>query len=164
MSDRQFAAWVEPIAAQYRANRAESLQFARTLGAEQLVLPTGDTGWSVRDELVHIAGADPFFLRTAAAFARGEKVDVNEMMDIDGRNTREMGARAGRTLEEIATELESNGDALQELLATFTAEDESRVPEGFPVPFGRLVESYGGHERYHLGQIRAAIDGAGRKA
>jgi uncharacterized damage-inducible protein DinB len=157
MTTHSFAAWVEPLAASYRGNRAEVVQLARTLTEEQLSRPTGDEGWSVRKEVTHIAASDPDFVRTLNAILDGGTPDLSLFTDIDARNARNLEAWKDRSVEEIAGELESNGLALQDLLARLADDDEGRQPEGLPFPIGFLINGYGQHGPYHLGQIRQAI-------
>ncbi len=157
VTERSFAPWVEPFAAKYRESREEALRLARSLTPADLGKPAGDDAWTVRDELVHIAGADPDFLRTLGAVVRGETADTSIFADIDARNARNLEARKDFAITRIADDLAANGEALQDLLAKLTAADEARQPEGFPFPLRGLVEGYGGHEPYHLGQIQRAI-------
>ena len=56
MSERRFASWVEPIAAQLRDNRAEVVECARSLPAEAWGEPSALEGWSRKDVLAHLAG------------------------------------------------------------------------------------------------------------
>jgi uncharacterized damage-inducible protein DinB len=162
MNENKFAAWVEPFAKQYRENRADAIDLARSLSADALGRPTGDTGWSVREELVHIAASDSDFLRTLGAILRGENVDTSVFADIDARNARNLAECQGRSIEQVASDLEQNGEALQKLVAQLTDGDESRQPEGFPFPLRGLIEGYGMHEPYHVAQIRTAIGAEGR--
>jgi len=157
MASRKFAAWVEPLAASYRESRADLVQLARTLTDEQLSRPTGDEGWSVRKEVTHIAASDPDFLKTLNAILDGGTPDLDIFTDIDARNARNLERWKNRSMEEMTGELESNGQALQDLLARLTADDKARQPEGLPFPLGFLINGYGQHGPYHLGQIRQAI-------
>ncbi len=161
MTAHSFAAWVEPLAASYRENRADIVQLTRTLTDEQLSLATGDEGWSVREEVTHIAASDPDFVTTLGAILDGGTPDLSIFNEIDARNARNLEAWKSRSIEEIAGELEKNGHALQALLARLTVEDETRQPDGMPFPLAGLINGYGQHGPYHLGQIRAAIGEGG---
>lgn len=157
MTAHSFAAWVEPLAASYRENRADVVQIARSLSDEQLSRPTGDEGWSVRKEVLHIAASDPDFVKTLGTILDGATPDLSIFTDIDARNARNLEAWKDRDMQDVAGELESNGRLLQDLLARLTVEDGSRQPEGMPFPLGQLIVGYGQHGPYHLGQIRKAI-------
>lgn len=156
-----FAPWVEPLAASYRENRAVAVRLARSLTREQMSAPTGDEGWAVREEMLHIAASDPDFLRVLGAIIGGETPDTGVFADIDKRNARNLSEWASRTLQEVGDELEANGLALQELLSQLTDEDEVRQPEGMPFSIGQLIVGYGSHGPYHVGQVRAAIGQGG---
>ena len=158
---RTFAAWVEPLASSYRENRADVLELARTLTDDQLSLPTDDAGWSVREEATHIAASDPDFIKMLGALLDGEPLDMSVFADIDDRNARNLAAWKERSIDEVSGALEDNGRVLQELLARLTDEDENRQPEGMPFPLSGLINGYGQHGPYHLGQIRAAIGEGG---
>lgn len=154
-----FASWVEPIAAGYHDAHVEAIERARTLSDEDLAKPTGDSGWSVRDELTHMAAADGDFVRTLSAVVAGEQVDLSIFDNIDERNARHLSGWADRSREDIATALERNDGKLQELLARLTPEDETRTPAGFPFPLAQLMQGYGMHHPYHLEQIAGALEG-----
>ena len=157
MTTQEYAAWVAPLAARDGESRSEAVRLARSLGDADLAKRTGDTGWTVRDELTHMASSDPDFLAMLRAILRGEKADTSVFADIDGRNARNLEARHGRSIDEIASELEENGRSLQQLLAQLTDDDESRQPEGVPFPIRGLVDGYSQHAPYHLTQIRGAL-------
>jgi uncharacterized damage-inducible protein DinB len=153
----EFAAWVQPLAAAYREDRAQAVRRARSLSDGELSRPTGDEGWSVREEMLHIAASDTDFLLLFAALLRGETLDTSMFADIDARNARNLAAWQDRSMREVADELESNGLATQDLLSQLTDEDESRQPEGVPFAISQLLGGYGQHGPYHVGQIRQAL-------
>jgi uncharacterized damage-inducible protein DinB len=159
MTARKVALWVEPIAAAYHDAHAEAIERARTLSDDDLEKPTGDSGWSVRDELAHMAASDADFIETLTALLNGERVDLSVFDKIDERNARNLASWSDRSRDDIATELERNGGKLQELLARFAAEDEERTPEGFPFPLAQMLQGYGMHHPYHLEQIAGALAG-----
>lgn len=154
-----FAEWVRPIAASYHDAHEEAIEQARTLSHDDLAKPTGDSGWSVRDELSHMAASDGDFVNTLTALVSGEKVDLSLFDNIDERNARHLAGWADRAREEIASELERRDGELQALLARLTADDEQRTPEGMPFPLADMLRGYEMHHRYHLEQIAAALAG-----
>jgi len=161
MATRQFAAWVGPFAERYRESGAEAVRLARSLSDDELKKPTGNTSWFVRDELVHMAASGGDFLTTLGSVLRGDNVDTSVFADIDARNARNLEARRDRSMDEVASELENNDTALQNLLTQLTLEDEARKPAGMPFPLNQLLNGYAQHDPYHLGQIRDAL---GRRA
>ena len=156
---RQFAAWVEEIALRYRDAHEEAIERARALSADELAMATGDSGWSVKDELAHMAASDEDFAKTLGSVLDGQRADLSVFADIDERNARNLDAWSTRSTEEIAAALERSDGALQELLARLTAEDEQRVPDGFPFPLAQMLQGYGMHHPYHLEQIAGALSG-----
>lgn len=161
MTDLTFAEWVEPLAVSYRENYAEVVRLARWLTDEQLSRPTGDEGWSVRTEVVHMAASDQDFANTLGAILDGRTPDLSIFVDIDARNARNLETWKERSIEDVAVALEKSGDVLQELLVRLGDEDETRQPDGMPFPLGQLIRGYGQHGPYHLGQMQRAI-GQGR--
>lgn len=161
MTNLTFAGWVDPLAASYRENHAEVVRLARRLTDEQLSRPTGDEGWAVRTEIVHIAASDPDFAATLGAILEGRTPDLSIFADIDARNARNLEAWQERSIDDVASALEESGEALQGLLARLSDEDEARQPDGMPFPLGQLIRGYGQHGSYHLGQMQRAI-GQGR--
>ena len=154
-----FASWVQPIAAGYHDAHVEAIDHARALSDEDLAKPTGDSGWSVRDELAHMAASDGDFVATLMALVNGERVDLSIFDKIDERNARNLTEWADRSREDIASELERNDGKLQQLLAQLTPEDGERTPEGFPFPLAKMLQGYGMHHPYHLEQIAGALAG-----
>ena len=140
MNDAKFAAWVEPIAVAYHDAHVEAIERTRTLSDEELAKPTGDSGWSVRDELAHMAASDGDFVRTLSAVVSGGQVDLSIFDNIDERNARNLdqlgdplarrhrhGARAQRR------------QAAGAAGTVDTPEDEARTPEGFPFPLAQML-------------------------
>ncbi|MBI5288456.1 MAG: maleylpyruvate isomerase N-terminal domain-containing protein [Chloroflexi bacterium] len=154
---QDFAAWVSPLAARDRDARAEAARLARSLSAGDLTKPTADAGWSVGDELKHMASSDPDFLKVLGAILGGEAVDMTVFADIDARNATHLAERRERSMDETATELEESGRSMGVLLARLTDEDESRQPEGLPFPLRALIDGYTMHAPYHVEQIKAAL-------
>jgi uncharacterized damage-inducible protein DinB len=156
-TEGEFATWVEPFAVAYREHRVDAVRAARAMSESDLDRPTGDEGWSVREEMLHIAASDGDFIGALSAIIAGGAPDMSLFADIDGRNARNLAAWQGRSMDEVATAYEKNGRALQGLLARLTDEDESRQPEGMPFAISQLIAGYGQHGPYHLGQVRQAL-------
>jgi uncharacterized damage-inducible protein DinB len=155
----EFASWVEPIAAAYHDAHEEAIERARTLTDEDLARATGDSGWSIRDELAHMASADSDFVATLTKLVSGERVDLSIFDNIDERNATHLTGWADRPREDIATELERHDSEMQALLARLTPEDETRTPEGFPFPLEKMLQGFAMHHPYHLEQIAGALAG-----
>jgi uncharacterized damage-inducible protein DinB len=161
MSAAHYAAWVEPLAARDRNARVEAVRLARSLDDASLKLETGDAGWSVRDELTHMAAADPDLVSLLRAILAGQRPDTSVFADIDARNAQHLDEYQGRAMSQIADELEHNQAALDELFAQVTDADETRQPVGIPFPLRRLIEGYSMHHAYHVQQIQNALTRGG---
>lgn len=154
---QKLAPWVEPIAAKYRDSHAQVVRTAGRLSADDLAKPSGDAGWTVRDELIHIAASLSDFATTLGAAVRGLHVDMSRFADIDASNASNLASRAGYSTDDVVRDVERDGRTVQELLAQLTPADESRQPDGVPFPLGRLLQGYAMHDPYHLGQIHAVL-------
>jgi hypothetical protein len=154
-------AWVRPFAERDHESRTEAAQLARSLDASALARATGDTGWTVRDEITHMATADADFIPLLRAIISGEQPDTSVFADTDARNARNLEENRGRPAGDIARELEENGRTIAELFATLSDADETRQPAGFPFPLIGLIDGYSQHHQYHVGQIKSAT---GREA
>jgi uncharacterized damage-inducible protein DinB len=153
-----FAAWVVPQVAAYREHRAEAARLARSLSADQLARPAADAGWTVRDELVHIASTDPDFVGMLRSLVAGGTPDTSAFADVDARNARNLAAWAERSMAYVADALERNGREIEALLARLTDEDERRQPDGIPFPLGQIVMGSGMHAAYHVANARMAAE------
>jgi len=157
MTTQQFAAWVEPWAQSYSDVRREGAARARTATAAELSQATGDEGWTVREELLHLAASDTDFIDALGAMVDGRTPDTDVFIDIDARNKRNLAKWQSRSMEDVASALEHNIGTLHGLLGRLTADDERRRPDGIPLEIGQLVKGYGQHSPYHLAQIRDAL-------
>ena len=62
MTDRTFAAWLQPSVAKRHAEEEEVLAFARSLSDDQWATPSGNDGWTLKDVMAHIGkGNDQLF-------------------------------------------------------------------------------------------------------
>lgn len=159
-SDRTFATWVEPIAAQHHESRAKVIHEARQMFPEQWHMPSPLRGWSYQDLLAHMASSDASGLHLVlrAVIAR-EPVDASLLTEVDARNARNVKERRGRTVKELIAELEAAGEETQELLSQLSEDDEELRQDDIPMSLGEgLAREPGGHDREHLAQFRKALD------
>lgn len=164
MNELGFAAWVAPIAAAHRAARDETVRLARSLPDPDLARETGDRGWTVRDEFVHIGTSETNVVKVLRAVVDGGAADTSFFQDLDANNARALDAARGRPMPAVADDLERLQRDLQTTLAGLTADDEARRYTGLPFPIGQVVAGYQRHEPYHLRQIREAIAAGGARA
>ena len=157
-SDRTFAPWVKPIAAQIREGRAQVIRAARQMLPELWRTPSPLPGWSYQDVLAHLAVGDWVCQTVLRAATANERLDMAAIADLDGTNERYRQERSGRSVEELLKEVETEGDETQELLSRLTEADEHRTQEDAPVSLGEYLRTFPGHDQEHLAQIRAALD------
>ena len=161
MAEGRYAAWVQPLAASYGESRAEGARLARSLPEAACTAPTGNTGWTASDELAHMADAGTNFAAMLREVVAGGPVDTSRFVDIDASNARGLAARRGRSMGDIAAEIEKGGEDALAALSQLGDADEERRPEGVPFTLGQLLQGYAQHDPYHLAQLRDALAGAG---
>jgi uncharacterized damage-inducible protein DinB len=153
----EYAAWVLPLVERDRTARAEAARLARIVQDGQLAAQTGDAGWSVRDEFAHMAGADATFAPVLQTILAGETPDLSVFANIDANNARMIALNRGRPMSDLADALDESGRVLAALFARLTDTDESRQPDGVPIPLGAMINGYTQHHAYHVGQVQAAL-------
>lgn len=161
MTTRTFAPWVEPIAAKVGESRAELIAFARSAPAELWNRPSPNDGWSSKDLLAHVAGDKGLLIILGAAVER-TRLDPALFAEGEGTraNARDVEARRGRSVDELIAEIESDGETRQELMSRLTDADQERRQKEFPMSLGEVLNlGPGDHDREHLDQLRAAMEG-----
>jgi uncharacterized protein (TIGR03083 family) len=157
MTARTFAPWVEPIAAQLRAGRSQIAETARNMPAEAWDRPSPNEGWSNKDLLAHLAFSDWALQSGLRTILDGQPLRVSEFANVDDMNARGVRERRGRSIDDLAAEVETEADETQELLARLSDEQERLTPEDVPVTFGEYLRRYIGHDRAHLAELRGAL-------
>jgi len=157
MSTRQAPAWAIGYAGGFVAARTEAASLACSVSDEQLRQPTGNAGWTLRDEFLHIASSEKDFMVALGTLVEGRTPDLSVFANIDERSARNLAAWRDRSMTEVADTLEQHAVALNELLARLDEADGTRQPEGMPFAIGEMVRGYAMHDGYHLGQIRAGL-------
>ena len=161
MTERAFASWVEPIAAQLRESRGQIGQEARTLPPEVWATPSPLDGWTYKDLLAHLAVGDWVLQTVLRAVVAKEPVDVKRVTDLDkinAENARLLKERRGSSPEELIAEVEAEGVETRELLGGLTNQDENLKQEDAPVSLSQYLAGFPGHDREHLAHLRTALD------
>jgi hypothetical protein len=154
---REFAGWVEPLAALYGANRTALVAYARSLPAGTWTLPSPDPGWTCKDLLAHVAGDTGQNLHAALrAIIAGGPVPPELFTDFDRRNARDVEERRGRSIEQLIDELVRAGEETQRLLAQLTEADARRHEPGLRGDLPDALRALASHDATHLEQLRAA--------
>ena len=164
MTERTFAPWVEPIAAQHREGRRELVELARSLPVDAWSRPSPFPGWTFKDLLAHVAGDTGKnalrLLRSVAVDQRADQAQFDQLgEDVDARNERDVIERRERSVDALIVEIESDGEEWDELLARFGEEHRDLRQEGIPWSLGEALNmNPGGHQREHLAQVRTALE------
>jgi uncharacterized protein (TIGR03083 family) len=155
---RTYAPWVEPIATRGRESRQELLAFARSLPAEAWSQPSPNPGWSCKDLLAHVAGDKGYTVILRAAVEKTRLDPALLADDLDRSNARDVEERRARSIEELITEIETDGEERDELMSKLTDADRGLRQKEFPLSLGEVLEmGPGGHDREHLDQLRAVL-------
>jgi len=156
---RMFAAWVQPIAEEFRTARSEVLQFARAAPSEFWERQSPDEGWTCKDIMSHLAAGTGKQLQTLLrSVTTRTRLDPNLFGNAEVVNGRDVTERRGRPIEAIIDEYESDTEELLELLSQLTEEDQGRRQKDFEQSFGEALPIFGRHELEHLTQLRAAAE------
>jgi uncharacterized protein (TIGR03083 family) len=124
------------------------------------VAHSDNIGWTVRDVLAHITGAEPALTAIIVrAQADGNYVPRPDF-DLDFYNRRQVEKRAGKSPRDLLAEMDSHRAATLKLLADLP-EAALDLPVRHPTYGDMTVEDVfriiGFHERLHADEIRAAL-------
>ncbi len=162
MTERTFAAWVEPIAEQLQESRTQIVEVARSIPVEAWTRASPNQGWSYRDLLAHLAVGDWVCQIVLHALTTDEPLNIGEVASLDWvsqGNAERLKERESHTIDELIAEAEAEGDETQELLARLSEPDESQTQEDAPVNLGDYLRGFPGHDRTHLAELRTALEG-----
>ncbi len=164
MTERTFAAWVQPIAGELQESRAQIVEVARSMAEQAWTRPSPNPGWSYRDLLVHLAVGDWVCQIVLEALTTDQPLNIGEVASLDWvsqGNAERLKERENHTIDKLIAEAEAEGEETQELLARLSEADESRTQEGAPVNLGDYLRGFPGHDGTHLAELRTALE-AGR--
>jgi hypothetical protein len=161
MTERTFAAWVEPIATLLDEDRRQVLAFARSAPVGLWQQPSAVPGWTSQDILAHLAGGNDLMLQhlLRSVTAREPLDPAVLQLDTDAENARGVAERRDWSLDMLIVELQRGGDEVQDLLSQLTEGDRDVRPSGFSISLGdflRIVEEER-HDLLHLEQLQAGL-------
>ena len=123
------------------------------------VAHSDSVGWTARDVLAHIVGAEPSMTAIIGRTQAEGRYAPRPDFDLAFWNRRQVEKRAEKSLAELLAELESNRAATLKLLADLP-EAALDLPVQHPAYGDMIVEDVfriiGFHERLHADEIRAA--------
>jgi hypothetical protein len=105
--------------------------------------------WSIREVIGHISDAERVFSYRALRIARGDTI---ELPGFDENAWMPMAGFEGRSMADVADELQAVRDATLALFRSFGADAWRRIgsASGHPVSARALAWIVAGHERHHL--------------
>lgn len=160
MTERTFAAWVQPIAEELGNSRAEVSAFARSAPEELWQMPSGVDDWTCKDVMAHLAaGTGKQHQALLLAVVSKTRVDPNLFGNEEIVNGRDVEERRGQSIDAIIAEYEADTEELLSLLSQLKEGDQRRRQKGFDQTFGEALPIFRRHELEHLTQLRAAAEG-----
>ena len=149
------------IAATLAADRAEVIDFARSMPSDGWARPTADGGWTCKDILAHLAGGnDQAVQNVLHAVVNRTAIDAGALNpDTDRENALRVAERRPWTVGQLIAELVRDGDEVQELLARLTRGDRDLLQGDSNLTLGAFLEivHHERHDHLHLQQLRAAL-------
>jgi hypothetical protein len=116
-------------------------------------------GWTTRDVLAHVTGAEPSMMALVTQAQTEGRYVPRPDFDLDFWNRRQVEKRAGKSPADLGAEMESNRAATLKLLANLP-ETALDLPVRHPAYGDMTIEDVfriiGFHERLHAEEIRAA--------
>jgi hypothetical protein len=123
--------------------------------------PTANPGWDAKDLLAHLATGDWVMQRTVRALLAGDDpAGVWERLDIDAGNAERIAAARGRSVAGLLDDLRAQQTASLALWELLT---DRRLTAPLPNRQGGVwtlrdyLCGFPGHDRLHIGQLRAAL-------
>ena len=167
MPHRKFASWVEPIARRDREARSELLECARSLPADAWLGLSPLDGWTRKDLLAHLAGdTGKWFAHILRSVLDGEPLDprrVGPGANIDAINQRDVDERHSRSVEELISEIEADGQEHERLLLSLTDDQANFRLILYSVSLAeffrdRPAGGRGPHDREHAAQLGSTLE------
>ena len=150
-----------PAVAERRALLDELAALAATVRPDQWELPTENPGWSCRDVLAHLASGDWVMHRILRGALAGQDLSaLSDSIDVDAGNAERVAARRGRGIDELLAEMKRQQT---QTLALWEMLQERHVQAVLPhwsggfCTLSEYLLGFAGHDRYHIGQLRAGL-------
>ena len=161
MESRQYASWVEPIAAAFREQRAELVDLVRSIPEEAWTRTSPNDEWTYRDLLGHLASrsARDWRLVLTSVISRTPLDPTDFPVEDEALNEGLLGELNELSPVEVAQRLEADTEEFLELLAKLTDEHENQRQRDFPMSLGEALGQMPEHERMHMEQLRTALTG-----
>jgi uncharacterized damage-inducible protein DinB len=150
----------EKMLPKMQATREELLAFVESLDQAVLTWPSPEEGWSIRDNLAHLADAERAHRRFVAAVLEGRSTRL-EGFDLDRWNQEHVARRAGQSIQEILDALDAERQQTLAFIAAIPADAWDRRghhPALGDVSVEQVIKIIGVHERIHLKEMRKLLE------
>jgi hypothetical protein len=136
-------------------------------GADVMVRPAPDGGWSAREILAHMVASERGLLALAKRIAAGDAHSLPPGYDLNAANRAAVQKRESRPVSELLAEWAENQAAWRAYMETLTPEalDREGAHPGFPGPVSlrQLIVVMLRHERGHHHDIEVLLQGVTRE-
>jgi len=150
----------EKMLPKMQSTRAELLAFVASLDQAALTRHSPEGGWSIRDNLAHLADAERAHRRFVAAVLEGRSPRL-EGFDLDRWNQEHVARRAGQSIQEILDALDVERQQTLAFIAAIPAaawDRRGNHPALGDVSVEQVIKVIGVHERIHLKEMRKLRD------
>lgn len=150
----------EKMLPKMQSTRDELLSFVASLDQAALTQHPPEEGWSIRDNLAHLADAERAHRRFVAAVLEGRSTRL-EGFDLDRWNLEHVARRAGQSIQEILDALDAERQQTLAFIAAIPADawdKRGNHPALGNVSLGQVIKVIGVHERMHLKEMRKLRD------
>lgn len=158
MTPPSFVAWVKPIAAALREDRAELIAFARDAAPAFWLENSTVDGWSNKDILAHLAGGNDQLVQIVLrSLVNRSPVDAAMLApDTDAANAHKVAERRVWSVDDLIVELNRDGEEVIDLLSRLTEDDRDARPDGLGATVGAFLAlvQRERHDVLHLNQLR----------
>lgn len=142
------------------ATREELLAFVDGLDEAVLAWHPPGGGWSIRENLAHLADAEHGHRRFAQAVLAGQPVRI-EGFDLDRWNEERVARREGQSVGEILDALRAERQETLALVSTIPPgawEKRGDHPALGELSVQQVIKVIGVHERMHLREMRQLLE------
>jgi hypothetical protein len=146
---------IDIILSKMQATRDELLSFVQGLDEASLTWHPPGGGWSIRDNLAHLADAEHAHRRFVQAILDGRSVHL-EGFNLDRWNQEHVARHAGQSIDEILDALRAEREETLILIVDISPDAWDRRgdhPALGEVSVRQVIKTIGVHERMHLKEM-----------
>ena len=150
----------DKIVPKMQVTRDELLALVDRLDPSTLTWRPPEGGWSIRDNLAHLADAERAHRRFLAAVLQGRSTRLADF-DLDRWNQEHVARHAGQSVDEILDALRAERHETLAFIAALRADAWDRQgqhPALGEVSVRQVIRVIGVHERMHLKEMRHLLE------